>query len=96
VEAERIPAGILVKDGTVLPHIRLAQNTDRMDWTNLELVVFSTETPEAHGTLCLPGDDLLRALHVDCSSSNLALISDEFEGAVSWTLYRGPADHEPK
>jgi alpha-D-xyloside xylohydrolase len=95
VEAERIPAGILVKDGTVLPHIRLAQNTDRMDWTDLELVVFNTETSEAHGILCLPGEDLLRALHVDCSSSKLALISDEFEGAVSWTLYRGPTDREP-
>ena len=37
IEAGQIPAVILVRDGAALPHIALAQSTDKMDWSNIEL-----------------------------------------------------------
>ena len=91
IEAREIPAAVLVKDGTVLPHVQLAQSTDEIDWTEVELVVFNTEASEAHGLICFPGDDVLRTLEVDCGNDTLSLVGNELEGAVSWTIYRGPA-----
>jgi alpha-D-xyloside xylohydrolase len=32
IEAGKIPAIILVKDGSVIPHAPLAQRTDQIDW----------------------------------------------------------------
>jgi alpha-D-xyloside xylohydrolase len=92
IEAREIPAAVLVKDGTVLPHVQLAQSTDQIDWTEVELVVFNTEPSEAHGLICFPGDDVLRTLEVDCGSDTLSLVGNELEGGVSWTIYRGPAN----
>jgi alpha-D-xyloside xylohydrolase len=92
IEAREIPAAVLVKDGTVLPHVQLAQSTDEIDWTEVELVVFNTEASEAHGLICFPGDDVLRTLEVDCGSDTLSLVGNELEGGVSWTIYRGPAN----
>ena len=92
IEAREIPAAVLVKDGTVLPHVQLAQSTDQIDWTEVELVVFNTEASEARGLICFPGDDVLRTLEVDCGSDTLSLIGNELEVPVSWTIYRGPAN----
>jgi alpha-D-xyloside xylohydrolase len=70
----------------------LAQSTDQIDWTEVELVVFNTEASEARGLICFPEDDVLRTLEVDCGSDALSLIGNELEVAVSWTIYRGPAN----
>jgi len=45
---------VLVKDGAVIPHARLAQSTAQMDWQEIELVVFGVEAPAAEGLVCLP------------------------------------------
>jgi alpha-D-xyloside xylohydrolase len=76
----------------VLPHVQLAQSTDQIDWTEVELVVFNTEASEAHGLICFPGDDALRTLEVDCGSDSLSLVGNDIEVAVSWTIYRGQAN----
>jgi alpha-D-xyloside xylohydrolase len=92
IESQEIPAIVLVKDGTVLPHVQLAQSTDQIDWAEVELVVFNTEPSEAHGLICFPGDDVLRTLEVDCGNDTLSLVGNELEVGVSWTIYRGPAN----
>lgn len=47
IQTGTIPAVILVRDGSVLPHIKLAQNTGEMDWTQLELKVYASDATEA-------------------------------------------------
>ena len=37
IEAGKIPAIILVKDGSVIPHAPLAQRTDQIDWNAVEM-----------------------------------------------------------
>src|SRR5208282_4837811 len=43
IEAGQIPEIILVRDGTVIPQIKLAQSTMQMDWSKLDLVVFAKD-----------------------------------------------------
>ena len=37
-----MPGIILVKYGSLIPHIPLAQSTDDMNWDEIELIAFST------------------------------------------------------
>lgn len=60
IEAGEVPIIVLVKDGTAIPHIKLAQSTKDMDWSKLTLKVFASEkTNSAMAKVYLPeGDDL--------------------------------------
>jgi len=40
IVAGQIPIVMLVRDGAVIPHIKLAQSTAQMDWSSVEKVVF--------------------------------------------------------
>lgn len=64
IEAGHIPAVILVRDGAVIPHIALAQSTDKMDWSKIDLKVYATDINKAEGLLCLPSDNLLKTVHL--------------------------------
>jgi alpha-D-xyloside xylohydrolase len=68
IQIGTIPAIILVRDGSVLPHIQLAQCTDEMDWSQIELKIYAVDAKEASGLLCLPSDNQLHALNVAVKS----------------------------
>jgi alpha-D-xyloside xylohydrolase len=53
ITAGEVPVVMLVRDGAAIPHARLAQSTDRMDWGEIELAVYGSES-SAEGLLCLP------------------------------------------
>ena len=61
IEASKIDAIILVRDGALIPQMKPAQSTQDLDWSNLELVAYSTGK-EAKGYLYYPGDTALRAV----------------------------------
>jgi len=87
IEAGQIPVVMLVRDGTVLPQIGLAQSTAQMDWTKLELVVYATEPAAlANGLVCLPSDGQLQKLEVERKATGLMLRSDPFNGRVQWRV----------
>jgi len=77
---------MLVRDGAVIPHISLAQSTNDMDWSKLDLVVFSANGSEAKGKVCLPSDQRLYDLSVVKKGKGLALSNDPLAGKVKWTL----------
>jgi alpha-D-xyloside xylohydrolase len=57
----KIPVVLLVKNHSVLPHIKVAQSTKDMDWNNVELRVFSADkressTDKREGESALPGE----------------------------------------
>jgi alpha-D-xyloside xylohydrolase len=61
IEAGAIPCIILVRDGAVIPHAKLAQSTDKIDWSNIDLKVYGNQQT-AKGLICLPADDILVSL----------------------------------
>ncbi len=62
IKAGDIPIVMLVKEGTVIPHIKLAQSTKDMDWSELELKVYGEGISEATGLICLPTDNVLHQI----------------------------------
>jgi alpha-D-xyloside xylohydrolase len=58
-----IPAVILVRDGSIIPHAKLAQRTDQIDWSDIELRPYRAQpgTP-CRGLLFKPGDSQLQTV----------------------------------
>jgi len=92
IQAGRIPVVMLVRDGTVIPQIKPAQSTMQMDWSNLELVVFSTTEAAAKGLVCLPSDNSLRELSLAKQGGAFQLANDPLAGKVTWKI-RPFTDH---
>jgi alpha-D-xyloside xylohydrolase len=86
IEAGEIPEIILVRDGTVIPEIKLAQSTLEMDWSRLDLVVFAKDATTAKGSIFLPGDSELRELTVTKKNGAFKLAGDPLAGKVSWNI----------
>jgi alpha-D-xyloside xylohydrolase len=92
IRAGEIPAVILVRDGAAIPHIRLAQSTEWMDWSEIELTVYATESSTAEGLFCLPEDGALHALRLEREGDGFVLSEDPLQGRVEWTVRAGRRD----
>ncbi len=89
IEAGEIPAVILVRDGSAIPEINLAQCTRDMDWSKLALRVFAKNTPTAGGLVYLPGETELHHLTLQSENSAFQLVNDPLAGKVAWTISDG-------
>lgn len=83
IEAGEIPIVVLVKSGTVIPHIELAQSTKDMDWSNLELKVYSINSEPASGKIYLPEGDEVKTVIVSSENGEFVLEEDPFDGRVN-------------
>ncbi len=83
IKAGKIPAVILVREGAVIPHIKLAQSTTLMDWSALDLVVFAADSDIASGLICLPTDNSLHEVTVSKKANELKLVNDPFAGKLN-------------
>jgi alpha-D-xyloside xylohydrolase len=86
IEAGPLPVVMLVRDGTVLPQIQLAQSTLQMDWSKLDLVVFAKDAQTAKGLVYLPTDNVLRELSLNKTGSTFKLANDPLAGKVTWSI----------
>ena len=90
VEAGQIPVVLLVRNHAAIPHVKAAQNTDEIDWKNVELRVFSTDNAAASARFALP-DGGVQTLHLTGSASGYALQGDPLRGQVRWQVTRFPS-----
>ena len=90
IEAGKIPVLVLIRQGTVIPHIALAQSTSEMDWSKLDLVVYSSGNGKASGLVCLPSDKVLHTVTVVKSGAGYKLESDPYNGKVKWNIKVNP------
>lgn len=71
---------MLVRDGAVLPHAELAQSTDKINWKKISLKVYSVDEKNCSGLICLPSDNKLQSVKVDCSG-----VEPKIAGSVKGT-----------
>lgn len=60
IECGALPIVILVKDGSAIPHIPVAQCTDQLKWDKIEWKKYLADEKKAEGLLCLPADGKLQ------------------------------------
>jgi alpha-D-xyloside xylohydrolase len=86
IEAGPIPVVMLVRDGAVVPHIKLAQSTKDMDWSTLDLVVYATAAQSAKGLICLPSDNVLHPLALTRRGRTFTLAANPLAGKSTLTV----------
>ena len=75
IEAGSLPIIMMVRDGSVLPHLKLAQSTAEMDWSKMSLKVYSADKKQAEGLVCLPADNRIQVVKVDCGKAKPQLLN---------------------
>lgn len=85
LQAGKIPAIILVRDGAVIPHVKLAQCTKDIDWKNIRLVTYSTGNT-ASGFIYLPSDNVLHSIPVSGTNGKFTLRNDPYNGSIKWRI----------
>ncbi|WP_092543950.1 glycoside hydrolase family 31 protein [Zunongwangia mangrovi] len=87
IEAGEIPIIALVKNGTLIPHIKLAQSTRDMDWTKLELQVFAdSNTNTASGKVYLPDGEKIENISVKKEGKEFQLNGNPLSGKTSFKI----------
>ncbi len=86
IKAGDIPIIALVRDGAVIPHIKLAQTTKDMDWSSIELKVFSADANEATGKIYLPNATQWHELVLEKKDSKFELTSNPTGDKVAFKI----------
>lgn len=55
--SQPLPCIILVKDGSLIPQVPVAQSTDKINWSKLSMRTFKADAAECVGYLYLPGSE---------------------------------------
>jgi alpha-D-xyloside xylohydrolase len=85
IPAGEIPVVLLVRNHSVLPLINVAQSTKDMDWNNVELRVFSTDSAPVTGLFTRP-DSELQTVSLVPRGRDFVLRQDPQRGKVNWTI----------
>ncbi len=86
IDAGKTPIVVLVRDGSVIPHIALAQSTMQMDWSTLELVVYAIDSQKVNSLVCLPSDKVLHKITLLKKDGAFQMETDPFGGKVTWKV----------
>ncbi|HEU4997184.1 MAG TPA: TIM-barrel domain-containing protein [Gemmatimonadaceae bacterium] len=90
IRAGAIPIVLLARNGSVIPHTAVAQHTGAIDWSNIELRVFTVPggTEALTGEFALPGGPL-HEIELRPSGSGYSVSKDPLAGRVHWRATRG-------
>jgi alpha-D-xyloside xylohydrolase len=80
IKAGELEVILLVRDGAVIPHIALAQTTMEMDWSKINLRVYSSSVTNPSGLVCLPSDNVLHKISLVKSGNTFELEKDPMQG----------------
>ncbi len=86
IEAGEVPVVMLVKNGSVIPNIELAQSTEFMKWDKLEFNVFVDDKDKAQGLVYLPGDKKLTRIEIYKEGNDFKLKGDPFQGKLKYEI----------
>ena len=86
IAAGELEVVLLVREGAVLPHVKVAQSTEQIDWENIELVAFDVNSARTTMKLLLPGESEVKDVLVMKKGGKLAVTNDPFAGRVKWVL----------
>jgi alpha-D-xyloside xylohydrolase len=62
IKVGEIPCVILVRDGSLIPHVPLAQRTDQIQWDKVEWKAYKADAKKCTGLLYKPGDSQIQTI----------------------------------
>lgn len=86
IKAEDIPAIVMVREGAAIPHAKLAQSTDEIDFKNIDLQIYGKSKEEFTSLYCNPSDGILHKVIVKNRSSQYEVKSNLSNIEVKWNV----------
>lgn len=62
IAAGKLPVVILVKDGSAIPHVPVAQSIDKIEWNKITWKTYKADKKRCQGYLFTPGDAAVKTL----------------------------------
>lgn len=83
---------MLARDGAAIPHVGLAQSIDRIDWSELELVVYGAGFPtaEARALVCFPEEGSLRRVRLEREDDGFVAEGDPLPERAAFRVVHFP------
>lgn len=89
IEAGPLPILIFARNGSLIPHIALAQTTAKLDWSKIQLAAYG-DASTASGLIHLPGSGKAMPLHANQSADGTwKLDQDPSQGKTSFDIRSG-------
>ena len=88
VETVDIPIVLMVRDHSVIPHIEVAPSTNDLDWSRIELRLFSSDQGPVSGLFSLPEESTVK-LNLRTRGGKFELEEDPSQGRIDWTITVG-------
>jgi alpha-D-xyloside xylohydrolase len=86
IAAGELEVVVMVREGAVLPQVKVAQSTRDIDWNNIELLSFANTPATAAVKLFMPGQAEVEVLELAKKGSKYVVTKDPFGGKVRWEL----------
>lgn len=86
LSGDKLSIVLLVREGAIIPQVKVAQHTGEIDWKNIELVSYLSNATNATGSICLPSDNQVISLTINKKGKALNLQNDPLKGKVTWKL----------
>jgi alpha-D-xyloside xylohydrolase len=80
-----IPVVALIRAGSVVPHIKLAQSTEFMDWSKIDLKVYADKDGNADGMVVIPGEEVQK-VEVQMKDGKANLKENPFGEKVKFSI----------
>jgi alpha-D-xyloside xylohydrolase len=88
IEAGPVPIVVLVRDGAAIPHAKVAQSTDDIDWQDIELRVYATGNQPATARFALPAGKVVTLELAPDSDGDYQLADKPLSDDVQWRITR--------
>lgn len=87
IEAGEVPIIVLVRNGSVIPHIKLAQSTKDMDWSKLTLKVYAAEgTNTSTAKVFLPEGDGVKTISLSKKGTDFSINENPLNQKISFKI----------
>lgn len=86
IDAGKIPVIMLVRAGCAIPHIKLAQSTKYMDWSQIQLKVFSGSKNTVNSILYLPETNGIKKLNLVNKDGEFKLTENPYGNSVIFSI----------
>jgi alpha-D-xyloside xylohydrolase len=86
IASGEIEVVMMVREGAVLPQVKVAQSTGEIDWGNIELVSYANTPANAVVKLCLPTENEVKDVVLSKKGNRFVVSKDPFGGKVKWAV----------
>ena len=77
---------MLVREGAIIPHVKLAQSTDAIDWKTIELVTYGNQPERSMAQIYLPSDQQWHTVSIERKGERMAIKRNSPADDIRWTV----------